>query len=75
MIVVTSKNEALEIETDLTSGFRQGATRRLFQLAPPTFLVALTQDQQRFLSTSLDLHAISGTLEVVLGWPQLLEAK
>jgi len=75
MIVVTSKNEALEIETDLTSGFRQGATRRLFQLAPPTFLVALTQDQQRFLSTSLDLHAISGTLEVVLGWPQLLETK
>ncbi len=75
LLVINEKGEVLSIGASLTAGFQQGATHRLFQIPPNGFLGDVTADGKKFLIGSFDQRTASGTLEVVLNWPKLMEKK
>ena len=73
LLAVTSRGEVLRIDALTADGFHQGATTRLFRLSHGEQVVDFDRVRARFLvSTPVDLPDAS-TLEVVLGWPRLLD--
>ena len=75
LLVGNEKSEVLLVGADLSAGFRQGSTQRLFQTNPPEFVADVVPGEQRFVIATVDLRPLLGTLEVVLDWPRLLEKK
>ena len=57
---------------DLVEVQHQGAPIKLFTVPPPSFLVDVAADGQRFVTATFDPRSAHNTLEVVLGWPSLL---
>ncbi|HEX6791225.1 MAG TPA: protein kinase [Candidatus Krumholzibacteria bacterium] len=75
LLVATTDNQVMSVQVSTANGFRQGATTRLFAVVPPDFLVDIAPGFQRFLMGRVtDLSSLS-RLEIVLGWPQLLEQR
>jgi len=73
ILVVNTQGEVFVVQVSTENGFRQGATRRLFKVTPPDYFVGVTRDAQRFLmGTPKDLSSRS-RLEIVLGWPRLIQ--
>jgi WD40 repeat protein len=73
LLVSTSRGDIMEIQVSTVDGFRQGVTTHLFRLPQGDFEVDVERGEQRFLTaTPIDLTALT-RLEVVLGWPALLE--
>ena len=73
LLVGTSHGDVMEIQVSTADGFRQGVTSHLFRLPQGSFGVDVERGEQRFLTaTPIDMTA-STRLEVVLGWPALLE--
>jgi eukaryotic-like serine/threonine-protein kinase len=75
LIGATSRGEVLETSISTTGGFRQGATTRLFRLPPGDFLVDVEPGERRFLCATRIDQSASTQLEVVMGWPALLEKR
>ena len=74
LLVVTGPGEVFEVQVSTTGGFRQGASTRLFQVPPGWFMWDVSQSGERFLSGSPIDVSTSTRLEVVMGWPHLLES-
>jgi hypothetical protein len=75
LMILTTQGEVLQVQVSTAGGFRQGATTRLFQLPQRENIVDVERGEQRVLTaTRKDLMA-STKLEVVMGWPELLEKK
>jgi Tol biopolymer transport system component len=75
LLILNGRNEALSVEVSTQDGFRQGATTRLFQMPPGETGVGVLKGEQKFLLGALKDVSTSSTLEVLLGWPHLLEKK
>jgi dipeptidyl aminopeptidase/acylaminoacyl peptidase len=75
MIALTGKGDVLLVSVSTAAGFKQGASRKLFRVGSGFFVIDVQRDMKRFLVASYDTHALSSSLEVVLGWPRLLEKK
>jgi dipeptidyl aminopeptidase/acylaminoacyl peptidase len=73
LLVGTGAGDLLWVQASTADGFRQGATTRLFHLPPHEFLMDVERGEQRFLCATPRDQAASTRLEVVLGWPALLE--
>ncbi|HET9327828.1 MAG TPA: protein kinase [Candidatus Eisenbacteria bacterium] len=73
--VGTRTGELLSIQVSTASGFRQGATTRLFRLTKDETLFDVERGGQRFLiGTFKDLSATT-YLDVVLNWRELLDRR
>jgi len=73
LLVSTSHGDIIEVQVSTVDGFRQGVTTHLFRLPQGDFAVGVERGEQRFLTaTPIDLSALT-RLEVILGWPALLE--
>jgi len=75
VLVGNTQGDAFAVEVHLEDGFRQGATRRLFKLAPTDFYLEATSDHQRFLIGERKDNSAGARLDVVIGWPQLIEGQ
>ena len=73
LLVVNDRRELFSVQVSTGTGFRQGATTRLFQLPPTDFVVGVEPGGRRFLSASRINTSAMNRLEIVLGWPHLLE--
>jgi serine/threonine protein kinase/Tol biopolymer transport system component len=73
LLALTEQGEVISIGVTTAGGFRQGATTRLFKLGKDEFLAGVVAGEQRFLVGTLKDASASTRLEVVLGWPRLLE--
>jgi Tol biopolymer transport system component len=75
ILVANTQGEVFSMQVSTENGFRQGATRKLFKITPPNYFVAIDPGAQRFLmGTSRELSSRS-RLEIVLGWPQLIQGQ
>jgi hypothetical protein len=73
LLVSTANGDVIEIQVSTADGFRQSVTTHLFRLPQGSFMVDAERGEQRFLTAApIDLTALT-RLEVVLGWPALLE--
>ncbi len=70
---VNTSLDLLSIQVSTAGGFRQGATTRLFNIGHDTRLIGIDSVKQRFLAMSQLPESSPSRLEVVLGWPKLLE--
>ena len=75
LLVADNTGDIHSVQVSTTAGFHQGATTHLFKLPPGVFPISGDATMQRFLTGSAKDQATSSQLEVVLGWPQLLEKK
>ncbi len=75
ILVGNTQGEVFAVEVSLENGFRQGASRRLFKLPSTDYFVEATRDHQRFLLGNRKEDASAARLEVVLGWPQLIQGE
>ncbi len=73
VLVLTTDNELFSVKVSTANGFRQGATTRLFQLAPLALLIDAEPGAQRFLTAIVKDASSFSRLEIVLGWTQLLD--
>jgi serine/threonine protein kinase/Tol biopolymer transport system component len=73
LIVGNVRGELMQIQVSTENGFRQGATTRLFRIPAKENLLDVEPGGQRFLCGAPQDVAQSNRLEVVLGWPALLE--
>jgi len=75
LIVFDQKGAPSAIEVSTVGGFHQGASHKLFDPAPATFVSDYAPASQRFLVARLKDVAGASSLEAILGWPALLEKK
>ena len=75
ILMIDKQGEMLAVDVNLENGFRQGATHRLFKLAPTEFTDDFTSDHRRFLVGERKDNSASARLEVVMGWPQLIDGQ
>ncbi len=73
LLVGNQKNEVFSIPVTTGSAIQLDSPRRLFTVTPPSFLVDIATGEQRFLTGSFDPRSSHSTLDVVLGWPRLLD--
>jgi len=73
--VITRTGEPLRIQVSIAEGFRQGATIRHPALPRDDQVLDISPDEQRCLVAALKDVAGASNLEVVMGWPQLLEKR
>ena len=71
--MVNQKGEVFSIPVTTTSGFQQSAPSRLFAIPPPSYFLDVAAGEERFLIGAFDPRSAQATLEVVLGWPRLLD--
>jgi len=67
--------QVYETPVSTANGFRQGATRRVFRLQKGEQFMDVDRRGQRILVYSVKDFSASSSLEVVLGWSQLLEKR
>jgi Tol biopolymer transport system component len=75
IVVLNDKNTLYSIKVSTAGGFQQGATTRLFTTAREDFFADVERGEQRFLVGTLKDVSATTELDVVLGWPGLLERK
>jgi hypothetical protein len=68
-------SEVFSILVSTENGFRQGAIRKGFTIAPPNFFVDVAPGEQRFLLGTQKSQSSASRLEIVLGWPQLIQGQ
>jgi serine/threonine protein kinase/Tol biopolymer transport system component len=73
ILVGNSRREFFSVQVSTAGGFRQGSTNRLFAIPTPDFPVDVSSDQKSFLIGSVTNRQTLSHLEVVLGWPRLIE--
>ena len=72
ILAANARGEIFSIQVSTESGFRQGATRKLFSVLPPDNFVDIERGEQRFLMATPVEGSGGSRLEVVLGWPLLI---
>jgi Tol biopolymer transport system component len=75
IIVLTAKNQLYSIKVSTVGGFQQGVTQRLFTVPTADFVVDIERGEQRYLTATAKDLSTTTQLEVILGWPALLEKK
>jgi len=73
LLVGTSENEILAVQSTLSDGFRQGATTRLLQVPPGEDVAGMARNPLRFLMRVPVDNQSGSRIEVVFNWTKLLE--
>jgi dipeptidyl aminopeptidase/acylaminoacyl peptidase len=73
LLTVTDRGEVFSVPISLEGGFHQGAPVRLFKVEQGVFGVGVLPGEQRILIARPKDATTTTHLEVVLGWPALLE--
>jgi hypothetical protein len=74
LLVGDRSNRILAVEVQTEPVFRQGTARTLFVLPPNSLPLGLTPGEDRMLLALSDPSATRAGLEVMLGWPRVIEA-
>ena len=75
LIAVSTQGDLFEVDVSTAGGFHQGAAHKLFRVFPAQFVADEDRATGRFLiGTAKDVGSAS-RLEVILGWPHLLDKK